>query len=203
MASGEREDQPAFDPRLLNGLRRAAEVAETIVIVVAVLVLVGWALNVEVLRSVIPGLTAMNPGGTALAFLLTGMSLWCLTKRERDVRFTQAARVMAAAVVVLATLRLVLYVLGLEWGPDQLAVSAPSSIFTSPPIAWPQTPASGTVAGQNARCLCSTSETRARKGVQRQWLALAAGLLSLFALIGYACNAAALIGIRTYIPMGL
>ena len=82
-AFDESEEQPAFDARLLGRMRSTSRVARGLVMAVAVLVLVGWAFNVEVFRSVIPGLTAMNPGGTALAFLLAGGSLWCLTDFTR------------------------------------------------------------------------------------------------------------------------
>lgn len=42
---------------------------------VGVLVLSGWALSIEVFRSVAPGLTPMNPV-TAVAFIFAGFALW-------------------------------------------------------------------------------------------------------------------------------
>ena len=52
-------------------------------ILIGGLVLAGWAFDVAVLKSLIPGLTAMNPGGTALAFLLAGVSLWVQASAAR------------------------------------------------------------------------------------------------------------------------
>src|SRR5579885_1773176 len=51
------------------------------VIVVGVLVLVGWAVGVPVLTSVVPGLVPMNPA-TAVAFMLAGLSLLCLRRAD-------------------------------------------------------------------------------------------------------------------------
>ena len=63
-------------PRNLTGFRFLARAAGAAVILIGGLVLAGWAFDVAVLKSLLPGLTAMNPGGTALAFLLAGVSLW-------------------------------------------------------------------------------------------------------------------------------
>ncbi len=199
-AFDESDEQPAFDPKLLGAMRSTARVAQGLVMAVAVLVLVGWALNVEVLRSVIPGLTAMNPGGTALAFLLAGGSLWCLTEKERSIRISQAARAMAAAVVVLASLRLALYVFGLEWGPDQWLFRAKLDLYQPPNRMAPNTALGLLLLGVSLLVF----DVENRRGFRpAQWLTLAAALLSLFTLVGYACNAADLIGIHTYIPMAL
>ena len=89
----EQEEQSAFDPAwLLSGMRTIARLAQAVVMTVAVLVLVGWAVNIEVLRSMAPGLTAMNPGGTAVALFLAAGSLWYFSAAVRNVRQTAAAR---------------------------------------------------------------------------------------------------------------
>ena len=41
------------------------------------LVLVGWALDIETLKTVLPGMVAMNPGGTAVGFLLAAPRCGC------------------------------------------------------------------------------------------------------------------------------
>src|SRR3954470_5166787 len=66
---------PSHARRLARYTRRA-RAAAVAVAVLALLVFAGWTFDVEVLRSAAPGFTAMNPGGTALAFLAAAASLW-------------------------------------------------------------------------------------------------------------------------------
>ena len=199
-ASDAREQQPACDPELLRRMLSTSRAAAVLVMAIAVLVIAGWGLNVEVLRSVVPGLTAMNPGGTALAFLLAGGSLWCLTQNQPSPRAQKAAMVLAALVVGLASLRLMQYVLGLAWGPDQWLFPTKLDLYQPPNRMAPNTALSLLLVG----LALSVFEVETRRGFRpAQWLAMSVSLLSLLALVGYACNAAALFRIHSYIPMAL
>lgn len=62
----------------LGGFREFSRAVAAGVVLVAGMVFVGWTFDVGMLKSLIPGMTAMNPGGTALCFLLAGTSLWIL-----------------------------------------------------------------------------------------------------------------------------
>ena len=76
-ARGTRSPEPgaAANPRLAAAMRLFARVAVGYVVGVSLLVLAGWALNVEALKTFLhPGPVAMNPL-TAVAFLLCGGSL--------------------------------------------------------------------------------------------------------------------------------
>ena len=77
----------SFDPGLLEGSRRVARGASVAVVASSVLVLAGWTFDVEVLRSLVPGLTAMNPGGTAVALLATAEGSAIVTENIYDGRF--------------------------------------------------------------------------------------------------------------------
>ncbi|SDM23792.1 His Kinase A (phospho-acceptor) domain-containing protein [Catalinimonas alkaloidigena] len=85
------------------------------VAVVAVLVLIGWTFDLEVLKRVIPGVVAMNPL-TATLFLFCALS-WSLDnvfwKKSR-----LPSQLFAVAVVVIALLRLIDYTLKMEYGID-------------------------------------------------------------------------------------
>lgn len=70
------------------------------ILIVGILGLIGWALEVAVLRSVVPGLPPMSPG-SALGFVLAGLALWSFSAQR-----TGIARVFAAAVTLLGLVML-------------------------------------------------------------------------------------------------
>ena len=106
-------------PRSLTNSRSFSRAAAAAVILMGSLVLMGWLFDIDTLRSIIPGMTAMNPGGTAVAFLLAGVSLW-IQSASASRRLRAAALACAGAVVVLALFRLGGYLLDWDGGPDQL-----------------------------------------------------------------------------------
>jgi hypothetical protein len=66
--------------RLLSAYRYASRIARGIVIMVAILVLLGWLLNIPQLTSILPGFATMK-ANAAMSFLLAGISLWRLKAR--------------------------------------------------------------------------------------------------------------------------
>jgi signal transduction histidine kinase/CheY-like chemotaxis protein len=71
------------DPRRLASLRSFSQVAGLVVACGGCLVLIGWVAGWGLLKSIVPGLVAMNPA-TAIAFILSGISLRLLARPERD-----------------------------------------------------------------------------------------------------------------------
>ena len=85
--------------------------------------LLGWALNIETLKSILPGLVSMK-ANTALALLLASLSLWLSQEKPQDRpessfahRLAQAA---ACLVVLIGALTLAQYAFGWNLGLDQL-----------------------------------------------------------------------------------
>jgi PAS domain S-box-containing protein len=183
--------------------RAFARIAAAAVMLIGASVLAGWAFDVGMLKRIIPGMVAMNPGGTALAFLLAGASLWAQAGRPGR-RATAVGRGLAVAVVLLASLRLGGYLLDRDAGPDRMlfrqALDREALVTGHPNRMAPNTAAAVLLIG-GALMLVGT---RSRPGVMAaQLLALLAGLVALLAVIGYAYSAVALTGIRTFIPMAL
>src|SRR5262245_26540845 len=106
-------------PRDLTGPSSVARAAGAAAILCGVLVLAGWTFDVPVLKSLVPGRTAMNPGGTALAFLLAGVSLWVQAPAVVTSRGRSVGIACAAIVVLFGLARLGGYLAGRDGGPDQ------------------------------------------------------------------------------------
>jgi signal transduction histidine kinase/CheY-like chemotaxis protein/HPt (histidine-containing phosphotransfer) domain-containing protein len=90
-------------------------------------VLLGWQLDIELLRSGAPGRTAMNPT-TALALIVGGGALWM---RHRAARVSDApaamgtaVRIAAVAITLLGVITLAGYLTGHNLGVDQLLFGA-------------------------------------------------------------------------------
>jgi len=78
----------------------------------------GWFLDIDRLRTVMPGLASMKVN-TAVAFLLSGMSLWTAARRgvsDRDI----IGRSLAAAVAAIGVLTLLEFLLGVDLRIDEL-----------------------------------------------------------------------------------
>jgi hypothetical protein len=69
-------------------------VASAFAVLVGCVVLVGWTLNLDVLKSGLPGLVAMNPA-TALCFVASGLSLRLLDSGQVDRRAHSIGLVLA------------------------------------------------------------------------------------------------------------
>ncbi|MFZ2653020.1 MAG: response regulator [Burkholderiaceae bacterium] len=101
--------RPERDP---DRLTRALALA---VLLIGLLVLAGWALKLEVLQSLLPGVASMRPL-SALCFVLAGVAL--ALRRKRAVRL-----VCAVPIIVLGVLSLVQDSTGANFGSDQLLFS--------------------------------------------------------------------------------
>lgn len=146
------------------------------------LVLLGWAFDLTLLKSVFPGLVTMK-ANTAAAFLLGGTAL-LLSAERADLGRRRAAQACAAVIVLLGALTLAENLLGWDLGIDQLLFrSSPGEAGTAATGRMaPETASSFVLLG--LALLLLDRETR---GGHRpaQALALLAGLVALLALLGY------------------
>ena len=63
------------DPKLVRLVKAIAKQASVVLVGIALLALLGWALNIEIIKGFYPGLSVMNPT-TAVMFVLSGVALW-------------------------------------------------------------------------------------------------------------------------------
>ncbi|WP_406698507.1 PAS domain S-box protein [Singulisphaera sp. Ch08] len=190
----------------LDDYRFFARAAGAAVIVMSGLVLVGWTFDFVALKSIVPGSIAMNPGGSAFAFLLAGASLWAQASEGALPRRRRVLGIACAVGVLLIGLtRVGGYLTGWDRGADQLLFHAKleqEAMWSGHPNRMaPNTAAAFVFIGL---ALAMLDVKILRRGIRpAQFLALAAGLIAILALIGYAFRATSLIGVKAFIPMAL
>src|SRR5258708_23795445 len=181
---------------VLRSLARGSGVA---VASIGAAVLIGWILDVALLKSLLPGLSTMK-ANTALAMLLAGASLSVLARSP--VRALFAARGFAVGVALIGAATLGQYLTSHDLGIDEL-------LFRDAPVALAaSTPGRMGINTALAFLLLGLAllflERRPDSGVfAAQLLALAGGAIGLAGLIGYLYDVAALYGIASYTHMAL
>jgi diguanylate cyclase (GGDEF)-like protein/PAS domain S-box-containing protein len=107
--------------RLSWWLERFSPAVAAFAITVGVLVLFGWILNVEVFKSVLPGLTAMKVN-TACGFILAGIALRASQPGMQNRYSRIAAPICVGLVLALGLLTLGEYLSGTDFGIDQILI---------------------------------------------------------------------------------
>lgn len=184
---------------LVSSLQNFSKAAAVAVAVIGGLVLLGWALDSEVLKSTLPGLVTMKTD-TALSFVLAGFSLWSLGSGPGGL-FRRLGWGCAVVVALVGLLTLSEYALGWNLGIDELlARDQRGGVGTAQPGRMSHIGALNLlligVALLLSHCRCAWRTAQA--------LALVAGLDSMLVLIGYAFGATALYqGVVFYTQMAL
>jgi hypothetical protein len=171
--------------RLFARFHLLARVASLAVILLSCLVLAGWTLEIEALKTVLPRMVAMNPGGTAIGFLLAGTSLWLLLEHDSR-RMHRIGKALAMAVVVLALLRLAGYTIGWDNGPDRWLFPQRLEQYDTPNRMAPNTAVCFLLCGL---ALALMDVKFGRNIRPAELLSLAAALIALLAIIGYSYSA--------------
>ncbi|HVC92722.1 MAG TPA: PAS domain S-box protein, partial [Pirellulales bacterium] len=114
-------DKRAPDPRPTPALKAWSRALAGTVVIIACVVLAGWA-------SGLSGPTSIRSGSTmkvnaAIAFLLAGLSLWALIPESRSSRRSLAGQLSALAVLVIGVATYTEYLTGWDLGIDELFVN--------------------------------------------------------------------------------
>jgi len=159
-------------------------------------VLVGWAIELPILKSVLPGVVSMKPN-TAVGFVLTGLALGFSGSGPR---FIPVARTLAIGAGLLGVATLAEFASGANLGIDELLFREPAeSVGTLAPGRMAPTTAFSFALLSVALLLLTF-----RKNVAlAQILAWIVGLLGFLSITGYALGATELIGIGRYTQMAI
>jgi len=187
------------DSRRVAALRSLSRGLERLVLLIGGLALVGWSLDVDALKSGLPGRVAMNPL-TALGLLLAAASLWLLeAERESSERRAwprRAAWMAAGAVTAIGFATLLGYALGENIGLDQLLFQA----YLAGNRIAPNTALNFALVGAALLLLGGESPSGRRPA---QLVAVLPSAIALTSLLGYVYAVGELYGIGSYIPMAL
>lgn len=163
------------------------------VFIIGCSVILGWMLNIPLLKSVLPGLVTMK-ANTALGFILGGASLWCWL-RQRKTRqpsaggenssppFLLYSSIAAFAVLLIGLLTLIQYGFQVDFGIDQLLFKENvDAVATSTPGRMaPNSAFNFLVLGAAQLLLCLPRP----KFLASQSIAIGAFLLALLGFLGY------------------
>lgn len=187
------------DPRIARLCETCALIFAFAVVALGITVLLGWALDIAALKSVLPVWVTMK-ANTALGFLLAGVSLAAAGRRNVTPGLRHVHVVLAALVTLLGTLTLVEYAWGVDFGIDQWLFSAPAESGSN---TLPGRMAVATAAGFTftGLALLLLDSRWGRRGFQIA--ALLGTLIGLLALLGYGYGVTALYGIGAYSSVAL
>lgn len=181
-----------------------SEILSVLIFLGGCAVLLGWALDIPALKSVLPGLVTMK-ANTALAFALSGASLWLFqSKRKDDRRFQIMAAICSFVVLGIGLLTISEYLSGRDLGIDQfLFKESPDAVFTSSPGRMAFNTAINFTATGLALLFLYSPQTKSRCFFV-QVLMLPVGIISTLSLAGYFYDAPPLVlGIRFSTAMAL
>jgi len=186
-------------------LQFSSQIAAAFGVFVGCVVLAGWVLDKDTLKSVVPGLITMK-ANTAIAFLLASLSLWLLGHEQTDsskgARRRRVAYGFALMVVLIGGLSLGEYLLGRNFGIDQLLfVEAPGAVDTSSPGRMAPTTALNFVL---LGCALLFLDLETSRGLRpAQYAAILAGCIAYMALTGYLLSVVSFYRVATFTGMAL
>ncbi|MCL5960742.1 MAG: ATP-binding protein [Chloroflexi bacterium] len=193
--------RPASNPRLAPVLKSVAPVAGVGASLIGLLVLVGWTLDIEILKTFHYSVVVMFPNA-AIAFVLAGVSLWLLQSERTNEWKRGIGRVCALLVILIGLLTLIEYLLGWNLGIDQLIFrQSLLTVETAFPGRVPPNAALNFVLIGVALLLLDVQTPRGYRPAQ--FVILVEGMIGLLALVGYTYGRPALYGIGSYTAIAL
>jgi len=187
------------NPGLVALYERLSRYGAYVVGVLGIVVLIGWALDISFLKSVVPGWATMKHN-TALCFTLSGMALSISCRSQLATGWRRVSVGMAASVAVIGLLTLLEYVFDTDLGIDQFLFSDPENAL---PDSAPGRMAPPTALGFVFTGLALAGLDTCRSFVISQCAPLVGIVIGLLAILGYAYGIATLYRVGTNASVAL
>ncbi len=113
--------------RNLPVFQRWSKIAAGITMLVGGLVLLGWRLNIAILKSILPGMIFVK-ANTGLTFLAAGLAVWFLQAKSTHPRLLLLRRGCAILVTLVGVLTMIEYIFGWKLGIDQILFKEASNV---------------------------------------------------------------------------
>jgi PAS domain S-box-containing protein len=191
-----RADPPHTDRPDRRG-QQLARIASSIAIATGVVVLIGWQLDIAILKSALPGFVSMKVN-TAICFVWTGIALRLKTRQPQSARGLPIANGCAIGSIFIALLTICEYLLGWNLGIDELLFRDLGTLGTVAPGRMGINTAVSFCLTGAALLLINSPERRPSNQPQHQVqvdrIAIAqimtavAGLMAVQAIVSYAYN---------------
>ena len=179
------------DTTVVRALNHFVALASLFAIGIGLLGLIGWTLDITILKSVIPGQPIIKPNA-AFALVLCGGSLWLLRSKgakHPGRRSQRVGQLLAAAVTVVGLMSLLEHLIGWDLGIDQLFFldQNPWEAFGSvrPGLMAPITALDFFLIGLALLCLDWTIDFRSQRVGPAQFLAFAANTGAIVGLLDF------------------
>jgi PAS domain S-box-containing protein len=182
--------------RLRNLLWRWPRYMGAIAALVGVAAIVGWWLHLRALYAPIPQMPMLQPN-TALIIVLMGIGLIAAHSR-RTTWPRRASRACAIAVLALATITLLEYILGADLGIDRMIAVGRADVVH--PFAGRPSPQTTLTFSFAALSLLLSSSSARRRRRAADYLALVAGSLGALVLLGSLLDIEQLYGMPNAMP---
>ena len=189
------------NPRLESARSKFSVVASAGVALAGAAVVIGWWLDIALLRSVFPSLATMK-ANTALAFLLSGASLWLLQPQQPSQWRRRIAQACVGTVFLVGMLTLAQDLFGWRLHVDELLFrDATGSVKAPHPCRMaPDTALNFILIG----CVLVVLDIEIRRGRRpAQLLALPPMIVASLGLIGYGYSVASFYRLASYTGMAL
>src|SRR5262245_2988187 len=108
-------------------MKTSSQRAAIVAVAIGILVLAGWALDIHTLRSIVPGSLTMK-ANTALAFCLSGVSLWLICNERGSRLIHGIAFGCAFGVILIGTFTIAEYLLNTDLRIDRMLIDPPQDM---------------------------------------------------------------------------
>ena len=180
-----------LDPHVVRGLNRFVSFTALFSVAVGLLGLVGWMFHIAVLKSVIPGRVAIKPS-TTLCFVLIGIALWLLRKKDKlplpRIR-ERWGHALATVTALVGLLNLMEYVVGWDLGIDQMLFHGAAADATRPELLDPITALDFVLLGLALLLLDWAVVWRSRRYGPGRFFAFLAGIIAIVGLLDFILGA--------------